>query len=344
MPDNTLSTLSEIKKLVRFYTNNLSTNQLSEADIETAINTFVLYDFPLSVQLTDTKKTLTFYTQPYVDYYPSNTINDEDPLYNLSNNFIYFEPNAWVNNVPMFYTQQPVQMNSIYPDVISTQNLSTGDGVTLNYTGTISGVGTATNNAKLLRGSVIFSSLDNLNDTVVCIDVPNTDPITGYYLDDGILVEPNFPTVSRGTINYLTGAYDVTFNAAPAAGQTIYLQTVKCQPSKPYYIMYFNNAFRIRPIPDKAYRIDIIGQQRPTELINNNSPEIAAWFQYIAAGAAKKIYQMQTDPTGVQTMDVLMDEQKNLIMAKTIKILNNNPPQSLLNNNLTRQAPFTPWR
>lgn len=323
MSDSTLSSMTQIKNIVRFYTNNLSVNQLSDDILTDKINTFLLYDFPGLVQLIDLRKKLTFYTQQFVDVYESNTVNEDDALYNLQNKYLYFYPSVYANGIAINYSQQPDGMNPLVSDSLSSQILNTGDGSTLTFTGTFNGVGTNTGQSKIIRNSVIISSLDNVNESITLVDIPTKNSITGYYQDDGILVEPNFPDTSRGTINYITGEISLTFNAAPAAGQNIYAQCVKSSPGMPSILSYNDNKFIVRPIPDKVYKIEIIGQLRPAELVNNNSPEIAAWFQYIAAGAAKKVFEGMGDDTGIQRMLNIMDEQKNIIMIKTIKLLNN---------------------
>lgn len=340
MSDSSLSSMTQIKNLVRFYTNNLSANQLSDEILIDKINTFLLYDFPGLVQLIDLRKKLTFYTQPFVDVYESNTVNDEDALYNLQNKYMYFYPSVFIKGGPVNYSQQPDGMNLIANDTVSTETINTGDGLTQNFYGTITGICTATGQSKLIRKSIVFSSIDNINEGIIAVDTPTINPITGYYQDDGILVEPNFPTVARGTINYLTGVYDVTFNAAPAAGQAIYAQTVKCSPSLPNLVSFYDNKFILRPVPDKVYKVEIVGQLRPTELVNNNSPEIAAWFQFIAAGAAKKVFEGIGDDTGIQRMLSIMDEQRNLIMVKTIKLINNQTAQVI---NATTFNSKLPW-
>ena len=60
--------------------------------------------------------------------------------------------------------------------------------------------------------------------------------------------------------------------------------------------LFFDNKFVIRPVPDKAYAVQVVAMQRPTELLTGSvSPEVASWWQYIAYGAAIKIFEDRTD-------------------------------------------------
>lgn len=342
MPDNTLSTLDKIKKKVRLLTNNLSVNQLSDSDLTDYINTFVLYDFPQSVQLLTLKKNLTFYTQPFVDTYQNNTVNPSDPLYNLNNKYLFFEPNVWVNGSPVGYTQLPVQMYNNFPDIPSVQIIGSGDDSTTLFEDFVNGIGVDSNESKILRNSVIFSSLDTNNNPIVVIDDPQYDADSDYPLETGDLVNQNDPSTIVGDINYLTGEYSVDFTDVPGDGKDIYLQIVKYQAAKPSLVMFFDNKFVIRPVPDKTYKVEVLAHQRPMELVNNNSPEIAAWFQYIAAGAANKFYEENSDVDGMQRMLSIMDTQQELILTSTVRMLNNQPPTSLINNNTVFRR--VPWR
>jgi len=61
MPDSTLSTLAQIKTKVRRLTRSISEQQLSESDLESYINTAVLYDFPEHLRHFNLKTNFTFY-------------------------------------------------------------------------------------------------------------------------------------------------------------------------------------------------------------------------------------------------------------------------------------------
>lgn len=80
------TTLTAIKRKVRRLVASPSTAQLSENDLEEAINTFYSQDFPYAVKTDQMRSVYTFFTQPYIDRYPL------DVYYNQSvRGPVYFE-------------------------------------------------------------------------------------------------------------------------------------------------------------------------------------------------------------------------------------------------------------
>ena len=311
MSDSTLSTLTKIITKVRSLTRSPSINQISDSQITDYVNTFVLYDFPLRLRTFSLRKNLTFYTQPYVDVYEQNTVNQYDPLYNFKNKYISIKPPVYVSGQEIFYTQSEDQFYRLYPKITNSIQVSTGDGIITQFSGTITGV-------PFYRNTVIFSSIDNNNEGTTVVDQPKYSPTTGYPLDDGDLVEPNYASIDRGDINYITGVYTVSFPTAPASGQPIYLQCVQYAVNVPQAMLYFDSKFVIRPVPDKAYAIQLDVMQRPSELISaGDMPEFSELWQYIAYGAAKKVLEDRMDPESVQIIMPEFDKQEKLCLSRT---------------------------
>ena len=76
----------------------------------------------------------------------------------------------------------------------------------------------------------------------------------------------------------------------------IWFEAILYQPGKPLGMLYYDDKFIIRPVPDKTYSINIEVDVRPTELLNTTDvPQIAQWWQYIAYGAGKKIFEDRMD-------------------------------------------------
>jgi len=61
------ATLADIEKKVRLLTRLPSTAQLSQADLDNYINTFILYDFPEQLRTFNLRKPFSFYTNPGQD-------------------------------------------------------------------------------------------------------------------------------------------------------------------------------------------------------------------------------------------------------------------------------------
>jgi hypothetical protein len=63
------STLQTIRNKVRLLTRNPTEQQMTNAQLDQYINTFIMYNFPQQLRLYNLRKTFTFYTQPNVDVY-----------------------------------------------------------------------------------------------------------------------------------------------------------------------------------------------------------------------------------------------------------------------------------
>lgn len=308
MPDNTLSTLGQIRIKVRRLTRSPSDSQISDFDIDDYVNTFVLYDFPEHLRMFYLRTTLTFYTRPYIDTYRTDSTTPDDPLYNFKNRYLTTHGPMYIAGVQAYFTQSREQLFGIYPMINNIASIGTnGNGVTTNFTGTLSA-------RPILRNNVTFTSIDANNNALVLKDDGN-----------GNLVIPNStPTGPVSTINYVTGAYVLNFPVAPAFDIPINSQTIPYVPARPQSICFFEDSFIVRPVPDQAYGINLEVYQRPTELLSDaQQPDLAEWWQYIAYGAAKKIFEDRMDPDSVQILMPEFKKQEALILRRALVQLGN---------------------
>lgn len=320
MPDNTLSTLDMIRKKVRRLTRSLSEDQLSTSDLDQYINTFVLYDFPESLRLFNLKTTLTFFTEPYVDTYSTNTTVTTDPLYNFKNKYTTVNPPVYIAGYQALFSQSRDQFFGIYPMINTIASIGTeGDGVTTAYSGYINALQPTSvqsgSSGLLLRNNVLFNSIDSSGNAVTLIDYPVSNT-TGALGIPGI---PESLPSPYGQIDYTTGQFSLVFPSAPAAGAIINSQTVIVQPTLPQSMLFYDGTFTLRPVPDQAYRINIEAFVRPTELLTGSQePELAEWWQYISYGTAKKIFEDRMDIESVSMIMPEFKQQERLIQRKTI--------------------------
>jgi len=309
MPDNTLSTLEQIRTKVRRITRSPSSSQISDATINDYVNTFVLYDFPEHLRTFTLRTTLTFYTQPYIDTYDTTDISA-----NFLNQYSNVYQNAYISGNKQLFIQNREQFFNLYPNTESVQLTAVkGNGVLTNFTGTISGgITTVTNRvAPILRNHVSFSAIGANKVGLTMRDVPNTpNDGTGTFVGD---------TGAAGSINYTTRAYNITFSSAPAVDEYIYAHFVSYSAGTPSAILYYNNQFTLRPVPDKSYPVELEVAMRPTELLTNASmPELSQWWQYIALGACKKIFEDRMDMDSVQLIMPEFRQQELLVLRRTI--------------------------
>lgn len=333
-PTNTLQT---IQQKVRRLTRTPSTAQLSDDDLNQYINTFVVYDFPEHLRMFNLRTTYSFYTNPFQDVYPTDTTAflgvTTNPLYNFQNAFISVHGPIYIAGYQSYFSQSREQFFGIYPLVNSIANTGfTGDGTTTSFTGVINSQQAILppNNFQqvvtLLQNNVVFDSIDGLGLGLVMIDVPLTDAVTGNKRPVGNLYVPNaLPTGPvtiinpANTINYVTGAFTVTFPNPPASGVPINSQTVPQICALPQGLLYYDNKFTVRPVPDQPYKINFEAYIRPTALLEENqSPELEEWWQYVSYGAAKKIFEDRQDLESVALIMPEYKKQEALCLRRTL--------------------------
>jgi len=306
-PDSTLSTLSSIRTKIRRLTRSPSTSQLTDAQIDDYVNTFVLYDFP---EFTVDSK-LVFFLSPNVDTYETNTVNESDPLFNFKNVYLSVQDPVYVSGRKVGLSQSREQFYGRYPQTEREESIGTGNNATVAYAGTLS-------STPVLAGSVMFSSVDSDGNAIILKDVAREDGATGYQTQVGDLVVPN-TDVSRGTINYLTGVYDLTFAGTPGTSEDIVAQSYSYTAAIPLTVLFEDRKFIFRPVPDKSYRVEVDAFKRPTELLLSTSvPNIAQWWQYIAYGAAKKVFEDRMDVESVQAITPEFMRQRSLVLQRLV--------------------------
>lgn len=304
-------TLAAIRTKVRRLTRSLSTSQLTDADIDEYVNTFVLYDFPEHLRLFNLRETFEFYTEPYTDVYDTTTAPVTSPLYNFKNKYITIHQPMFVAGYQTLFLESREQLYGIYPQLNAIASIgSIGNGVTAAFSGTLS-------SKPVLKNNVLFSSFNTLGVGLSLIDIPR--PATPLI---GDLVVPN-DTVSYGTINYLTGAWSLTFPSAPAVGAPINSQTIPYQAARPLAVLFFDGKFTVRPVPDQPYKISMEVYVRPAELLSatptvKNPAHLEEWWQYIAYGAAKKAFEDRMDLESIQQIMPEFKKQETLIQRRTI--------------------------
>lgn len=305
------STLNAIRNKVRRLTKSPSESILSTPDLDEYVNTFVLYDFPEHLRLFALHTTFTFYLTPNVDKYSTNTTNVNSPLYNFKNKYISVSNPVYVAGYKSLFSQSPEQFYNIYPFLNTIANQTQGDGVTTQFTGTLSAV-------PVIQNKVIFTAVDANNNAMTMIDIPINSLQGNLYLQDGPIASDTVLDVNNN-INYLTGAYTVTFPNAVAAAANVTSETVPYVAAQPQSMLYYDETFVFRPIPDQAYVVNMLAYIRPTELLSSGqSPELEEWWQYIAYGAAKKILEDRIDMDTVALILPEYKKQELLVLRPTL--------------------------
>lgn len=317
------STLQTIRTKIRRLTRSLSPSQISDDNIDQYINTFVQYDFPEHLRLFNFQKTFTFYTQPFIDVYEtSNDVNS--PMYNFKNKYVTVNPPVFVAGYQAQFLQSREQLFGQYPMINSIASVgTTGNGTTAAFSGTINQAQANTTGISgqitcLIRENVLFSSIDSNDNGLAMIDYPISATIGNLYVPGTVPTSTVTKDVNN-FINYVTGQYKVTFIAAPGIGQQINSQTIPTQAALPTAVLFYDGKFTVRPVPDQPYRINIEVEQRPSELLSSGqSPDLEEFWQLIAYGASKKIFEDRMDLDSVQQILPEFNMQLRLCLRRTI--------------------------
>lgn len=341
------ATLQDIRTKVRRLTRSLSEDQLSTAQIDDYINTFVLYDFPEHLRLFNLRETFSFYTEPYVDVYETSS-DPNSVLYNFKNKYLTIHPPIYIAGYQVWFSESRDQFFSAYPLVNSIASIgTTGNGATTKFTGVINSQQANTSGISgqticLLRNNVLFSSIDANNNGLSMIDFPINSTFGNLYVPG---TAPTSTTIldPNNYINYITGQFVVTFATPPGAGQVINSQTRPMQPAIPQAMLFYDGKFTLRPIPDQPYKVDMEVYVRPTELLaSNQEPKLQEWASYISYGAAIKVFQDRMD---LESVSMVMPEYKNqerLILRRTIVQQTSQRTSTIYSENLNPSGAYGP--
>lgn len=292
-----MTTLSNIRTLVRRLTASPSPNQLSNDDIDFAVNTFYLDDLPQYLKLFDLKETYTFFTEPNVDTYALTV----DPSFTATTPRAYYsvETPLYIAGYECSYTQSRSEFYRWYPS-INAEDYIAGDGGAGAYTINIT-------NTPVLRNNVTISGV-----TAAGVRLVGYDDGAGGFSGD----------ITAGAIDYETGAITaLTFSAAIPATENIYAQSVPYVAGRPIAVLFYDNEFTLRPVPDKTYRVEINAMVYPTVLLEvTDTPEPQFLWQLLGAGGAKKILEQRGDTQNlVENIMPFFEEQLKLCNRKTIQ-------------------------
>jgi hypothetical protein len=131
---------------------------------------------------------------------------------------------------------------------------------------------------------------------------------------------PNTP--GNATINYQTGEIlGLTFADPIPAGTPIQIQYNPKQFSIPLAILFYQNQFTLAPVPDAGYTIEMTCYRQPIQALiaadQTGNPELSEWWEILAVGAAKKIFEERLDSDGVVFIDKMLKERYDIIETRT---------------------------
>ncbi len=320
------STLTAIRKKVRRLTASASQSALSDADLDQYINTFYSQDFPYGIKIDQMRSVYTFFTRPYIDRYPIDVNFNQGlraPLY--------------VDGIQGRFFKDRQQFYSIWPRFPTLFHPIFGDGVTTIFSFTIPG--------PFLSKEVVLGGVDTAGNAISVNDdgngnlqlqIPNAattvppyyvantpPPIPGMHNQN--LGNPGLNYVGTttgsfqgiGSVNYVTGLFNIEFPVAPAAGSQMTLWVSQYTTGRPYSLMFFNNELTIRPVPKLIHKVEIETFLTPVQFLEiSDSPILNQWWQYISLGVAMEILRDRQDPDGVENIREGFMRQEALVLER----------------------------
>lgn len=274
--------LATIRQKVRNVTGTPSSDQLTDLEIDTYINDYLVYTMPSELKVNIQNNFLDFKTVPGQDVYafPGGYFTDQ--------------PGAYADGFPLIFYQDPDIFYQDWPQQYAVDNVATGDGVTSTFSGGLQ-------NPPIIIGSC--------------------------FITDGIQVlqdqgDGTFAGNGTGSLNYTTGAFTVSFTNPPAASATIYAKYQGYMGNRPQGVMFFENVFTLRPVPDQVYQIRMQGYTVPTLLTaSGDTPEQQEWGPCIAYGASVEIFSDRGDEQGVQSAYQKLKRYEGVALSRTIQQL-----------------------
>ena len=302
-----MTVLDDIRTKVRRLTGRPSSAQITDAQIDEYVNTFYQYDLPEELRLFKLRSNFSFMTIPNVAEYDTSTmlVDFDGGTETVDNVYYNFQPPVYIAGYQCFYSQSEEQFYRVYPRLSQIVTTITGDGTTGPYTFTAP-------NVPMLQNTVTIGAVDSSGDTIQIVDLP-TDRTTGTWQ------VINTTTAIDGSLDYITGAGSITFNNAVPSGNEITLTYVPYQPNRPQALLYYADKFTLRPVPDNVYKVEIIAYTTPSQLLTSSpDPELKQWWQYLAYGAAKKIFEDTMDTDSVQRIMPAYKEQEMLVLRRAL--------------------------
>ncbi|TET75289.1 MAG: hypothetical protein E3J43_08580 [Candidatus Heimdallarchaeota archaeon] len=302
---------------MRRLTGRPSSSQITDDEIIEYVNAFYQFDFPENLRLFSNIGTFSFITEANVDKYNIISSDPSSPKFNeivvsfdgsqesAADIYYNLSPPIYINGRKGFYFQSREEFIKNYPSIGSTDSQLKGDGIKNTYELKFP-------KSPILAGSVTIGVIDNTGTMIKVVDEP-TNRSTGNWLIS------NSQDQLPGSINYLTGEADVTFPNVIPIGNEITFTFVPYKPNVPQAILFYDNVLTIRPVPDKPYPVEFNAFLTPKALLKSlDNPTMKQWWQYIAYGTAKKIFEDSQDQEGINQIMPAFKEQETLVLYRHI--------------------------
>lgn len=351
-------TLASAVTKTRKITGSSNSFQVTDEDIVRKMHSFYSYDLPAKFRSLKLKDVYTFTTNIGQDVYPFNSelyITVNQPCYCAKREIKLFH-NPW-NFYAVNYNWQ------------HHANFNFGNGTTGPYEGfTIAAplIASVNNDPGTQSNPNLFFTQGRVQNILITANVigPNGIGQTQNVTDDGqgnliqIFQTSNSgnqeygwtyyrqyasstPTLPGGaTINYQTGEISgLVFAEAIPEGTPIQIQYNPKKFSIPLAILFFQNQFTVAPVPDSGYTIELTCYRQPIQALlaadMSGNPELSEWWEILAVGASKKIFEERLDSDGVMYIDKMLKERYDIIETRTYAQIGQERISTLYTDQLT---------
>jgi hypothetical protein len=351
--------LNKIISKARKLTGTGNSFQETDNDWQDRINSFYLYDLPAKFRSLKLKDKYTFNTIQGQDTYPFDSehyTTVEMPCYCAKREIKLFQ-DPW-----SFYGVNFNWQNS----ESDTQGNGTNGSTPITFTTQAVPLIPSINNNPGPQGSPIstypMSRVQNIlitaNTTTGSGFVPGS-PGSVNVTDDGqgnlieILQNPTpagedqfnqtFYSNIVGTLNYQTGIANITgpLSQAIPLGNPVTIQYNPATLSIPLSIMFFQNQFTLRPVPDQGYTVELIAYRQPTQVLNQplpqsgiNQGELNEWWELLSCGGALKFFEDQGDEGGMARMEKMLMNRYDIVESRTYAQIGSQSSNTLFRDQL----------
>lgn len=227
---------------------------------------------------------------------------------------------VYCDGLPMKFYQDPNAFANLYNTNRTNTTTAVGNGTGGNYSGTllsaplISGFSDAFG---VLHSQVFFSTKASIG-----------TPITVY--DDGL---GGLQGDGVGSIDYQTGEYSILFNYDVPEGTPIYSNCTYYAQGRPFSVLFFQNTFTLRAVPDRPYLISCNAYLVPSYFtsVTQDIP-ISQYFDIMARGTALRIALTLKDEYQVRFLKGMYEESMTDVQNITTRQRGNQRPSTQFYN------------
>lgn len=294
VPATIPQTLTYIIKYVRRICKTPNTEDVTDETIVDYVNRFYTFDVPERIQLFQLKTQYSFETDPNIDRYqlPINTYN-------------MVETPCFVDGYRIVWQQSTDSFNKLFPNLYNNQQWQLGDGTGGPYSINLASL-------PVVRG---FTDLNGVLDSTVFVTAVDVNGNQLVLQDDG---SGSLQGDGTGTVNYITGAISASFTNPIPATSYLHTQSIPYTAGRPQAVLFYDTIFTLRPVPDKAYKVQMDAYYTPAAFLNTVGSVPYSWMaEYIARGAARKILNDFGDAEQSAFYEPMFREQENLVLRRT---------------------------